>query len=220
MIRVCPKAWLWNKAYERLLTHASSHVCTPAAPPVPLILSTWVYSNDQDKMIQWTDTVAWAHANGCNQIVDQIPDEDFYYVSSLTTYVVGPLGGPMYRPWDFESKPTPSSDTINRYFEVLSSNWTQIVGADLGKVTRPIFFSGKTARRLLVQANPDIQPAWGNWQFLSNAEGERRAFTQFRAAINKAIEPHEVDHIDFATSTLATEKRTRLTHELVEKKLS
>jgi hypothetical protein len=171
-------------------------------------------------MVQWTNTVAWAHTNGCNQIVDQISDEDFYYVSNPTTYVVGPLGGPLYRPWDFHPKPTPSSDMINRHFEILSSNWAEIVGADLGKVTRPLYFSGKKARRLLVQANPHIQPAWGNWHFLSNAEGERRAFTQFRGAINKAIEPHEVDHIDFATSTLATEKQTRLARELVEKKLS
>jgi hypothetical protein len=164
-------------------------------------------------MAQWADTVAWAYANGCNQIVDRIPSEEFYYVGNPTTYVVGRLGGPMYRPWDSEPKPTPSSDTINRHFEVLSSNWTEIVGADLGKVTRPLFFSGKKARRLLVQANPDLQPAWGNWQFLSNAEGERRAFTQFRAAINRAIEPHEVDHIDFTTSTPATEKRTKLTRK-------
>jgi hypothetical protein len=49
-------------------------------------------------MIQWPDTVAWAYDNGCSQIVDQIPDDDFYYVRNPTTYALGPLGGPMYRP--------------------------------------------------------------------------------------------------------------------------
>jgi hypothetical protein len=61
-------------------------------------------------------------------------------------------------------------------------------------------FSGRKGRRLVVYADPDIQPAWGNWFRLSNVESERRAFTRFRTAINKAIAPHEIDHVDFTIS--------------------
>ena len=33
----------------------------------------------------------------------------------------------------------------------------------------------------------------------TSLETERRTFTHFRAALNKAIAPHEVDPIDFTT---------------------
>lgn len=39
-------------------------------------------------------------------------------------------------------------------------------------------------------------PPWGSWLSLARG-GSRRAFTRFRAAVNAAIKPHEVDHIDF-----------------------
>src|SRR5438105_1118445 len=142
MKRICPKPIPWNKAFDSLSRHATSRTCTPPAPPIPLILAGWVYSNDQDKMLQWADTVAWAYANGCGQIVDKIPDKDFYYVENPSTYSIGPLGGPMYRPWDSEPKPCPASDAIIRSLEVLLSNWSEIVGEELGRVTRPLAFSG------------------------------------------------------------------------------
>src|SRR5258708_39025405 len=177
MKRVCPNPIPWNEAFKNLVGHATSHICTPPAPPTPLILAGWAYSNDRDKMLRWAETVAWAYANGCGQIVDEIPDRDFYFVESPSTYSSGPLGGPMYRPWDSEPKACPSSEAINRYLEILLPNWSAIVGEELGKATRPLTFSGKKGRRLLVRANPDIRPAWGNWFNLSNVESERRAFT-------------------------------------------
>ena len=41
------------------------------------------------------------------------------------------------------------------------------------------------------------------YTYLSSVESERRTFTQFRASVNKAISPHEVDHIDFITEEIA-----------------
>lgn len=35
--------------------------------------------------------------------------------------------------------------------------------------------------------------------YLSSDESKRRTFTQFRHAINEALTPHEVDHIEFVT---------------------
>lgn len=97
-----------------------------------------------------------------------------------------------------DRKETHSSlDALTRYFEILSSDWPQIVGKDLGEATRPLLFSGKKARRLLIQANAETQPEWGGWFHLSHVESERRVFTKFRAAINEAIAPHVVDHVDF-----------------------
>jgi len=42
-------------------------------------------------------------------------------------------------------------------------------------------------------------PPWGAWSSLPVNEETRRKFTRFRAAINAAIAPHEVDHVDFTT---------------------
>jgi hypothetical protein len=66
-------------------------------------------------------------------------------------------------------------------------------------VTRPVAFTGKKARRLLVQAEGEAIPPWGGWFDRSTEEAKRRTFTRFRSAVNKAIAPHEVDHIDFVT---------------------
>jgi len=193
----------WHSTFERLTGYAKNHQCTPPFPPTPLILNGWAYSNDVEKMRRWEETVAWANANGCRDVILDIPAEDFYYVEEPTTYTVGPMGGPMYRPWGFESKERPSSEQIARHFETLLSGWSRIVGSELAHITRPVAFTGEKARRLLIYADGSARPPWGGWLHLSTAESERRAFTRFRAAINKAIAPHEVDHVDFTTEESA-----------------
>ena len=40
-------------------------------------------------------------------LVAEIPEQDFYFVDIPTCYPVGPMGGPMYRPWDFDAKSCP-----------------------------------------------------------------------------------------------------------------
>jgi hypothetical protein len=152
-------------------------------------------------MERWDETVAWAENNGCREIVNEIPDSDFYFVETLTMYNIGPSGAPMYRPWDFTSKPRPSLEDATKYLAVLVVGWSMIVGEELGRVTHPLAFSGMKLRRLLVCADANVHPPWGGWFRLSGLESERRAFTQFRAALNGAITPHEVDHVDFITDT-------------------
>ncbi|MBK6631442.1 MAG: hypothetical protein IPG33_10575 [Betaproteobacteria bacterium] len=80
--------------------------------------------------------------------------------------------------------------------DILFSRWAEIVGNELANVTRPLLFTGEKARRLLILANATSTPPWGSWS-LSTQESKRRTFSHFRAAINEAIAPHEVDHIDF-----------------------
>lgn len=126
-------------------------------------------------------------------------DGDFYFADNPTDYVVGPMGGPMYRSWDYDPKNRPSSEALARYTEILKSRWSEIVGADIALSTRPLGFTGNKARRLLVHASGTFCPPWGGWSYLSRVESERRSFTQFRASINKTIQPHEVDHVDFIT---------------------
>jgi hypothetical protein len=177
------------------MEHAKLHPCTPPSPPVPLILSGWAFSNDVDKINRWQEMVAWAKANGCSEIVDAIADEDFYYVHSPTDYVVGPMGGPMYREWDFTTKTRPSASDLQQYLRTLLDRWPEVAGPELSRSTRPCKFTGRKARRLLLYADRSVEPPWGEWCFLSWYEPDRRTFTIFRAAINKAIAPHEIDHV-------------------------
>ena len=143
----------------------------------------------------------WANANGCAHLVTSIPDTDYYFVGELSTYAIGPGGGPMYREWDFEAKNRLSPRDLDQHLERLKLDWSRIVGEQLGRATRPIKFTGKKARRLLVYADGNVRPMWGDWYKLSQSQSERREFTRFRSAINEAIAPHEIDHVDFTTDT-------------------
>ncbi len=199
MKRICPNPMPWHEAFERMTNYAQLHPCTPPSPPKPLILAGWAYSNDVEKMERWEETVAWAEKNGCSALVSGIPDQDFYFVEKPTSYAVRPLAGPMYHAWDFEAKSRPSSEQIPKLMDALLSRWSEIVGNEIGSITRPLAFTGEKARRLLVFADAAFTPPWGGWSHLSKQESKRRTFTHFRAAINKAVAPHEVDHIDFTT---------------------
>ncbi len=114
MERICPNPIPWHEAFQYLAEYARQHTCTPPSPPTPLILNGWAYSNDVQKLERWKETVAWATDNGCTELVSGMPDHDFYFVETPTTYTVGPMGGPMYRAWDFEKKDRPRSEQLAR----------------------------------------------------------------------------------------------------------
>jgi hypothetical protein len=214
MKRICPSPMPWHEAFERLTKYVQLHPCTPPSPPKPLIIAGWVYSNDVDKMQRSVKTIAWAAKNGCSNLVSGIPDRDFYFVEKPTSYTVGPLGGPMYCAWDFEAKSRPSSEQTAQLMDVLLSRWSEIVGNEIGSITRPLAFTGEKARRLLVFADAAFTPPWGGWSYLSKQETERRTFTHFRSAINRAISPHEVDHIDFTIGENAEHGNGEKTNKL------
>jgi hypothetical protein len=197
MIQVCPNPNRWGRIFSNLQRYADVNNCHPPHPPKPLILSGWIYSNDLERKTRWEETVQWASTNNCLDLVEGIHDSDFYEVEELTTHQIGPLGGPMYLPWDYEEKDLPAQGDIDSYLDRLISNWESIVGKELSRMTKPLMFTGKKARRLLVSYQESFDPPWGGWSHLSDIESERRSFTDFRAAINRAISPHEVDHIEF-----------------------
>lgn len=155
--------------------------------------------------------IEWARRNGCYRLVVGIPNEEYEWSESPSAYPIGPTGGPSYRPWDYETKNRPSDDELTGAMQVLFFRWKEIVGAPLARVTRPLSFAGKKARRLLVLAQASAKPPWGDWSWLSPVESQRREFTQFRAAINQAVEPHEVDHVDFIEEGPKTTETGRVT---------
>ena len=79
MNRICPKPIPWNDIFQLLARHAKAIPCMPESPPKPLILAGWAYSDDSEKALRWAETVAWANANGCGGIIDQVRDEDYHF---------------------------------------------------------------------------------------------------------------------------------------------
>lgn len=135
----------WHEAFKRLTNYAQSHDCTPPSPPKPLILAGWVYSNDVEKMQRWKETIDWARKNGCGNLVSDIVDRDFYFVEEPTSYMVGPMGGPMYRYWDSDAKNRPSSEQITQSMEILLFRWSEVVGSSL-LLTRRLLHHGVGGR--------------------------------------------------------------------------
>ena len=199
MVRVCPQPTAWHQIHKRLVAYSRQTPCRPADPPVPLILNGWVFSNDVEKMERWQEMVEWATRNGCAELVADLAESDFYLVSEPTSYTVGPMGGPTYRPWDFDAKERPKNDDLTKHLQTLKERWLEVAGAELAAVTAPVGFSGEKARCLVVAEDGSTTPPWGSWAELSPIEAKRRTFTRLRAAINDAINPHEVDHVVFHT---------------------
>lgn len=197
---VCPLPMPWAATHQRLCC-AWDHCGRPGdPPPVPLILGGWGSSNDVEKYERWTALVGWAKRNGLGHLLPELADDEKYVVYRMTDYVVGPLGGPMYLPWDFTEKERPDDASVVAALSKLQTHWSEVAGGEMATHTEPIRFSGQKLRRLLVRADPSNQPPWGTWARLDPGEN-RRSFTRLRAAINALIAPLVVDHVDFEEHT-------------------
>jgi len=166
-------------------------------PPVPLILAASMES-DATKHCRLSDQLYWAHENGCLDkalgYLRDIPSEGWnscpleqWNQDSYPNYTWG---------WTSDPKPKMSVETAKKLIEHLRANWDEIAGPELHAVTLPHRFAGAKGRRLLVFARRDASPPWGTWTTLDRGEN-KRFFTRLRAAVNAAIKPFEVDHIDF-----------------------
>ena len=207
MVRVCPKPPVWATVYQQLQKHAASHAYVPAGPSVPLILSGWVH--DGQKQDRWAETVTWADANAAGRYVADLGGMDFYEVERLSSVDIGPAGGPMYLPWNFNRKPRPGAEALTACMDRLRSDWVAIAGPDIAPCSAPVAFTGAKAHRLLVTVTGDASPPWGEWTRLTADPQRRRTFTSLRTAINAVVSPHHVDHIDFETASGAVPPRTQ-----------
>jgi hypothetical protein len=148
-------------------------------------------------MDRWTATVAWAETNRCRNVIDDIPEEQYYFVHRLWAGDISPLGGPYFNPRNWTPRRRPSPEEVDQALQRLGADWRDIVWLELGEITRPLKFTGRKKRRLVVLAVASASPPWGTW--FERSPNRQMMFTSFRAAINAASAPHEVDHIDFVT---------------------
>lgn len=193
---ICPKPYKWHEIFERLRSAWQNAGAVGRKPPVPLILAGWNFSNDVEKKLRWEDTLAWAKKHDLVHLVGDLSEDDCYFVDEPSNYQISPMGGPMFLDWNFEPRDTPTEEQVKHAIKLLKEHWAEIIGNELGSVTSPANFTGKRKRRLLVLANNTYTPPWGTWFELHNDE-RRRAFTHFRRAINSAIVPLHVDHVEF-----------------------
>lgn len=191
---ICPKPYLWQKIHQRLVD-AARQCSSDSLPPTPLILAGWAFTNDREKQLRWRETVAWAEIHGCLDLVIGLPLDSMHVVDAVSDYEIGPGGGPMYLPWNFDPKAKITVAEKQVAITKLQTNWPEIAGS-VGNCTKPLRLTGAKGRRLLVGVNSEISPPWGSWTELDRSEG-RRHFTRLRAAVNATISPLAVDHIDF-----------------------
>jgi len=199
MIRVCPHPSAWQSMHEKLVEYSRVARCAPPEPPTPLVLAGWAYSNDRQKLERWEETVSWCAKNGCSSLLDTLSEHDFYCAKQPTEYEIGPL----YLSWSYEPRQRPDAQQIETCLAGLERLWPEIAGEDIARVTRPVRLTGAKGRRLVVTAAPGHTPPWGDWDRLSDDPSKRRAFSRLRAAVNRAIAPHEIDHIDFVVDRTA-----------------
>jgi len=196
MKRICPQPRAWVAVHAQLRHAWERDRGSSDPPPVPLVLGGWTYSNDVEKLARWTETIEWAARNGYAALVADISEADWYAVDELSSYAIGPLGGPCYLPWSFELKTAPSHEACANALQSLNCTWKELVGPELAHRTAPLAFTGKKRRRLLVAADYNWMPPWGTWGELASGES-RREFTRLRLSVNTLIQPLHVDHIDF-----------------------
>ena len=195
---LCPQQDVWFEIHEALVKAWRSAGAPGEAPPDPLVLSGWNYSNDLDKMNVWWQTTQWAERQGFSQLIRPLePREMLFSVGEPSGYSMGPMGGPCYLDWSYDRKPVPTGETLATSLERLRADWPAIAGPDVAPLTEPAAFTGEKGRRLLVRVVADGIPPWGAWDELADEEAPRRTFTAFRARVNAAISPHMVDHVDF-----------------------
>lgn len=197
MYKICPLPIIWDQVYKQLLSQWELGGKNGIKPPIPLILGGWNYSNDNEKMIRWHQTVEWANNYNMNNLVDAINEQDFYFIDNITKYRIGPMGGPMYLDWSFIPKQRLSEEIMKIKLDLLKKSWEIIVGKELGSITLPVEFTGKKGRRLVVKVSNSLDSPWGGWDWRYKDKDKRYEFTIFRKRINEQISPHMVDHVEF-----------------------
>lgn len=190
---ICPNPSTWYEIYVRLSKATMLKETLIEPPPRPLILANWDYSNDSERKNRWEETLEWASRHGMLGLIGDIPEEAMYK-ADLELSTLRLMSGDPYANRHFKPQPVLSAQMKIEVMERLRDRWKGVAGP-IAEFTRPLRFSGRKGRRLVVFAAAEFSPPWGSWSKIAVLSA--RHFTEFRRSVNRAIEPHEVDHIDF-----------------------
>jgi len=191
---ICPQPRLWHEIYQRLRSAAQSADHEIPMPPVPLILGGWWASSDFEKKERWKETLAWAELHGLSSRIGVLSEERMHKADDRSP-LLPLLSLDPYSTWNYSPRSKLPKERERQVLDVLRAKWEEIAGA-IAADTRPVKFTGAKRRRLLVFAAESTEPPWGDWNSF-RLESDRESFTNFRRAVNEAIAPHEIDHIEF-----------------------
>lgn len=121
---VCPQPAAWARIHQALVDAWRRSGAQGDAPPVPLILAGWAYSNDSEKHSRWLATIDWASRVGLGSLIPELRSAEPYERAEFSTYAVGPGYGPMYLPWSFEPKPVPARQLLDAALRRLQETGT------------------------------------------------------------------------------------------------
>jgi len=92
--RIAPKPEIWNKMFHRFELH--EEYIENRYPPRPLVLSAWIYNDDETKKVNFLTHVYWAYKNGLFDYVREyilsIEGENWYrykYMDITPSSVIG-----------------------------------------------------------------------------------------------------------------------------------
>jgi len=84
MIFVGPKPNIWWETFERLCETWVERGRLGEQPPMPLIISGWIYSSDRDKQERSSSTLSWAEQHSLTNMIPNFKPEDQYCIEILS----------------------------------------------------------------------------------------------------------------------------------------
>ncbi len=200
--RVCPNPESWNRIYTELLQRTGSEFGEFRG--VPLILAGWWASSEREKQVRLREQIEYAGQNGLLAWIDS----QLRGLSQADWCHEGAAGGsvdyftPGMRWMGRAPSARPSESDIRGAIERLKQGWPLIAGASISSRTEPLRLTGTKRRRLVCSVSRSAEnfaPPWGEWQAIT---ANRTAFSRLRRAVNEAMAPLEVDHVDFEVERL------------------
>lgn len=184
--RVCPKLGVWIDIHRALHDAWKEAGEIGEPPPTPVVLGGWWYTPAIVKFLAWDATVRWAAERNLSHLIPELQPAAWATATEAA-------GMQRHESSYHDPAPTPSEELLATSLERLRHEWRRIA-VPFADHTSPVGFTGRKGRRLVVAADYSVQPPWGSWTTLV----ERKPFTEFRRRVNEVIQPHRVDHIDFA----------------------
>lgn len=203
----------WARLFEILTAARDARGLKIPDPPRPLILAGAAFSRASEIRQAWIGLVRWAEEHGLQPLLHAnlptapVPERvDAHTVRDVADRLAGISEDghgwwPEYGKQDHPERVKPTKILVAETLSRLRMDWRTVVGPELAQHTRPLKFTGRRMRRLVVSADPAFGPPWGDWNSASRNPG---AFRLVRKSVNRFIAPMEVDDICFSTAKWTT----------------
>lgn len=73
---ICPQGWRWNSIYQSLRDAWRASGDPNMTEPPHLLPPN---ASDSARKLRWEETLEWAHANGFDRLIPELPEDERYY---------------------------------------------------------------------------------------------------------------------------------------------